>query len=386
MSDLAKTIETLGHLVAFPTVSSDSNLELINWAADRLNEAGARVEVMPALEEGKANLYATIGPEVSGGIVLSGHTDVVPVEGQPWTSDPFAMEERDGLLFGRGTADMKGFVAACIAVAPWFAAQPLARPVHFAFTYDEETGCLGGREMARALAERDPRPAIVIVGEPTNMAIIEGHKGCHEYLTRFTGLAGHGSNPGLGVNAVEYAGRDVGKLLEIRDGLAARPIPGSRYVPPYSTVNVGVLHGGVAPNVIPDHAEVEWDTRPVRAEDLAYVKDAITRFAEDILLPEMRSVSPDAGIELEVIGEVEGLEPMEENAARDLVTELTGVNSTDVVAFGTEAGLFQAIGMSVVVCGPGSIEQAHKADEFIAISELDACLGMLKKLGRKLSA
>lgn len=384
MSALPSTLEILDRLVAFPTISSDSNLALIEWAADRLDAAGAQVEVMPALEEGKANLFATIGPERAGGIVLSGHTDVVPVAGQPWTSDPFRLEERDGLLFGRGTADMKGFVAACIAMAPRFAAANLSRPVHFAFTYDEETGCLGGRELARALSERDAKPALAIVGEPTEMAIIEGHKGCHEYTTRFKGLAGHGSEPSRGVNAVEYAVRYIAKLLEIRDELARSPIPGSRYVPPYSTVNVGIIHGGVAPNVIPDHAEVEWETRPVRAEDLVHVKETMARYAEETLLPAMRAVSADAEIVTEVIGEVEGLEPMDENAARDLVTELTGANATDVVSFGTEAGLFQSVGLSVVVCGPGSIQQAHKADEFLAVSELDACLGMLERLAGKL--
>ncbi len=385
MTDLQTTIEILDRLVAFPTVSSESNLALIEWAANRLADAGAAVEVMPGAEAGKANLLATIGPDIAGGVVLSGHTDVVPVEGQPWQSDPFRMEERDGRLYGRGTADMKGFVAACLAMAPHLAACTLARPVHLAFTYDEETGCLGGREMARVLATRERSPALAIVGEPTGMGIIEGHKGCHEYLTRFTGLAGHGSQPGQGVNAVEFAVRYVGKLLELRDHMAAHPVEGSRYDPPYSTLNVGMFHGGAAANVIPDQTAVEWETRPVRAEDLAFVKTSMARYAEEVLLPEMRRIAPEADISMEVIGEVDGLEPMDENAARDLVTELTGANATDVVAFGTEAGLFQSAGLSVVVCGPGSIEQAHKADEFIEISELEACLGMLTRLGARLS-
>lgn len=385
MATLSDTIDLLGDLVAFPTVSSESNLALIDWAAERLEAAGARVEVLPGREAGKANLFASMGPERAGGIVLSGHTDVVPVEGQPWSTEPFALTQIDDRVFGRGACDMKGFIAACLAVAPEIGAADLIRPVHFAFTFDEETGCFGAQELVALLAEREVRPNLAIVGEPTSMRIIEGHKGCHEYATRFTGLAGHGSAPEKGVNAVEFAVNYATKLLELRDSLASAPIAGGRYDPAYSTVNIGTLKGGVAPNVIPDHAELEWETRPVRAEDFHLVKSTMATYAADVLLPAMRAVHPGADIETEVIGEVAGLEPMAESEARELVAALTGSNATGVVAFGTEAGLFQSIGMSVVVCGPGSIEQAHKADEFVALSELQSCLDMLTKLTASVS-
>jgi acetylornithine deacetylase len=244
--------------------------------------------------------------------------------------------------------------------------------VHFAFTYDEEVGCLGARALVKELARREHRPALAIIGEPTLMHLVEGHKGCCEYTTRFTGAAGHGSDPDRGVNAVEYAARYVARLLALRDELRARAPADSRFDPPWSTINVGRVEGGVAHNVIAAHALVEWETRPVRAEDGPYVTETMRRYAEERLLPEM--------------GEVEGLIPMEENEARRLVAELTGANGAEVVAFGTEAGLFQSLGMSAVVCGPGSIEQAHKPDEFVSLDQLSACLGMLDRLGDRLEA
>ena len=382
---LEETIQHLETLVGFPTVSSDSNLDLIQWVGDRLRPLGARVEIMADATGEKANLFATFGPDGPGGIVLSGHTDVVPASDQRWSSDPFKLIQDGDRLYGRGTADMKGYLAACLAIAPMLAISDLRRPVHFAFTYDEETGCLGGQALAKVLSVREDRPSLAIVGEPTSMRVIEGHKGCHEYTTRFRGLEGHGSDPDAGVNAVEYAVRYVAHLLELKADLAARPLAGSRFRPPWSTVNVGRLQGGVAPNVIAGAAEVEWETRPVRPEDHVFVKETMARFARDTLLPAMREVHPDAAIETETIGEVEGLEPMDENAARDLVFSLTGSNAADVVAFGTEAGLFQSIGMSVVVCGPGSIEQAHKPDEFIEVQQLEACLDMLARLVERLT-
>ena len=384
MTDLDRTIETLRDLIAFPTVSTDSNLDMIDYLADHLGAAGARVEVMRDESGGKANLWASLGPDVDGGIVLSGHTDVVPVTDQDWTSDPFEMTERDGQLFGRGTCDMKGFIAACLTVAPVLAKRVKDRPVHFAFTHDEETGCIGAQHLVSALTARDIKPAIAIIGEPTSMRVIEGHKGCYEYSTEFKGLEGHGSSPDLGVNAVEYAARYVARLLGLREQLKARTPEGSRFQPPYSTINIGALHGGVAHNVIASKAVVSWETRPVVAADGAFVKADMAGYVQDFLLPAMQAVDPEARITTHVEGEVAGLEPMETNAARDLVAELTGANGADVVPFGTEAGLFQSMGMDVVVCGPGSIEQAHKADEFVSRDQLQACLEMLGKLADRL--
>ena len=383
---LAETRTILGDLIAFPTVSADPNLDLIAYAAERLDACGARIEYAHDATAEKANLFATLGPERDGGIVLSGHTDVVPADAHEWASDPFRIRDDGERLYGRGACDMKGFIAAALAMAPRYAALDLVRPVHFAFTYEEETGCLGARQLVGELAKRETRPGVVIIGEPTEMRIIEGHKGCYEYATHFSGLEGHGSMPGQGVNAVHYAVRYIARLMELAAELERSPPPGSRFDPPWTTVQVGRIEGGSARNVIAGHCVVDWEMRPVRDADAAHVKGALGAYVRDELLPAMRAVAPDADIRTEVIGEVCGLEPMSENAARDLVAELTGANGTELVAFGTEAGLFQQLGIAAVVCGPGSISQAHKPDEFVALAELDKCLAMLVGLEAKLAA
>ena len=375
-----ETVAILGELIAFPTVSADSNLELIAYIANRLGDVGAHVQVMTDESGHKANIFATIGPERDGGIVLSGHSDVVPAEEHGWTADPFTMIARDGNFYGRGTCDMKGFIAAAMAMAPMLAQSNLRRPVHFAFTYDEEVGCIGARQLVQELAHAEIRPATAIIGEPTMMRIIEGHKGCCEYTTRFHGLEGHGSAPDRGVSAVEYAARYIMRLLELREDLKPRAPAGSRFDPPWSTLQVGRIHGGVAHNVIAGDAEVEWELRPVQDSDKDYVTDEIARYATEVLLPAMRAVHPEASIDTQVIGDVRGLEPADENEARDIIQQLTGQNGADVVAFGTEAGLFQSLGMSAVVCGPGSIEQAHKADEFVSADQMRQCVSMLERL------
>ncbi len=384
MSALDDTRAILAELIAFPTVSADSNLDLIEWCAGRLEALGARCEISRDATGAKANLFATIGPDVDGGVVLSGHTDVVPVEGQDWSSDPFIAVERDGLIHGRGACDMKGFLACALALAPRIAAADLKRPVHFALSYDEEVGCLGARVMLEALAASGRRPGICIIGEPTSMRVIEGHKGCCEYTTRFSGLAGHSAAPALGVSAVEYAVRYAGRLLELREELVARTPPGSRFEPPESTVQLGGMRGGVAHNVIADHCELDWEVRPVVDADIDFVKREIGAYVAGTLLPAMRSVHPQATIETEVIAEVIGLEPMVKSEACELVAELTGSNTREVVSFGTEAGLFQTRGISTVICGPGSIGQAHKADEFVAVEQLGQCLEMIQRLVAKL--
>jgi len=385
MTKMSDAIELLRELVAYPTVSSDSNLVMIESLANWLETAGARVEIQHDESGHKANLFATIGPDRPGGILLSGHTDVVPAAGDDWTNDPFEMVERDGRLYGRGTCDMKGFIAAAVAMAPVLAHSARERPLHFAFTYDEEVGCLGAQSLADTLAAQGVRPRVAIIGEPTSMRVIEGHKGCCEYTTHFEGLAGHGSDPDKGVNAVEYAVRYVSRLLELRKPLRVRAPKTSRFDPPWTTINPGALHGGVAHNVIADRAEVQWEMRPVQAADGAFVREEMRRYVHEHLLPEMQAVWPEARVVTEVMGEVDGLEPADENQARDIMMELTGANSADLVAFGTEAGIFQSLGMDVVVCGPGSIEQAHKPDEYLALNQLEQCLTMLDKLGPKLA-
>jgi len=384
MSDLARTRDILRDLIAFPTVSSDSNLDMIDYLAGRLGDLGARLDIFHDETGKKANLFATIGPDADGGILLSGHTDVVPVTDQNWSHDPFEMVAQDSRLYGRGACDMKGFIAAVLAKAPTFKDRVSTRPLHFSFTYDEETGCIGAGNLAEDLIEKGVRPAIAIIGEPTSMRIIEGHKGCYEYSTHFHGLEGHGSAPDAGVNAVEYAVRYVAHLIELKSELQSRAPDNSRFQPPWTTVNVGGLSGGVAHNVIASHAQVDWEMRPVQSADATFVKDSLRALCRDQLLPAMRAVFPEAAIKLETIGEVDGLEPTDDNLAREIVAELTGANSADTVAFGTEAGIFQKLGMDVVVCGPGSIDQAHKADEFVSEDQLEQCLTMLERLSQKL--
>ncbi|MEM9432420.1 MAG: acetylornithine deacetylase [Pseudomonadota bacterium] len=383
---IERTQEILRDLIAFPTVSADSNLEMIAYMADLLERTGAQIDIFQDKTGQKANLFATLGPDVSGGIVLSGHCDVVPVTDQDWSSDPFTMVEQNSKLFGRGSCDMKGFIAATLAMAPQLAENIGDRPLHFAFTYDEETGCFGANHLAEVLSARAQKPGLAIIGEPTQMRVIEGHKGCFEYSAHFHGLEGHGSAPDLGVNAVEYAVRYVDRLLGLREDLKSRAPAGSRYQPPWSTLNIGAFHGGTVHNVIASKARVDWEMRPVVPTDADFVKDDIQQFCDDVLLPAMRQVHPAASIDTEVKGEVAGLTPTEANEALQIISELTGANSADVVAFGTEGGIFQSLGMDVVVCGPGSIDQAHKADEYLELDQLTQCLNMLGKLGDTLSA
>ncbi|MBE9639037.1 acetylornithine deacetylase [Salipiger mangrovisoli] len=387
MSSLLPATEAhLGDLIACPTVSSESNLAMIAMIGDQLEHLGAKVEILRDGSGTKANLFATLGPDVPGGVVLSGHTDVVPVTDQDWSSDPFTLAERGDRLYGRGSCDMKGFIAAALALAGPVSQMALRRPLHLCFTHDEEVGCLGARALVPELQRRGYAPRMAIIGEPTGMRLIEGHKGCCEYTTRFSGLEGHGSAPDRGVNAVLYALRYAQRLMDLAEALKTRAPRDSRFDPPWTTVNIGRLAGGAAHNVIPGKAEIDWEMRPVQPGDADFVKEALARCVAQELLPAMRAIHPSAEITTEVIGEVSGLIPMAENAARDLICRLTGSTSADVVPFGTEAGLFQQMGMSVVVCGPGEIAQAHKPDEFVTRGQLAQCLGMLEGVARSLAA
>jgi len=384
MDRLDRTIEILEKLIYFPTISSDSNQACVDWIVKYLEPLGARCQVSSATP-GKANIFATIGPDVDGGLILSGHLDVVPVVGQDWSSDPFKLREEAGFLYGRGTCDMKGFIAVCLALAPEFAAAQLTRPVHFAFTYDEETGCLGAPVLLDELVKTGLRPSVAIIGEPTSMQIIEGHKGCCEYTVEFTGVEGHSSLPDLGLNALEYATRYVTELMRLRQELPSRAPKGSQFEPPHTTLQVCMLEAGIAHNVIPNKALVGWEMRPVQTSDLDYVRGKIRAFTTDVLLPEMKSKYDAADIEEIFISEVVGLEPDSDSEAVAIVRALTGRNETDVVSFGTEAGLFQKAGVSAVICGPGSIEQAHKPDEYVSREQLSTCLQMLSRMVEKLS-
>ncbi|MEO0939532.1 MAG: acetylornithine deacetylase [Pseudomonadota bacterium] len=373
---LLDTIDLLDRLVAYPSVSSASNLEISAALAQRLEDIGAHVELLHSACGQKANLFARLGPEAPGGLLLSGHTDVVPTEGQVWQSDPFTLRREGDRLYGRGTCDMKGFVAAAVTCAPHH--QP-DRPIYFSFTHDEEVGCLGARALIPELKARGIKPDMALIGEPTGMQVIDGHKGCAEYTTRFFGKAGHGSNPGAGVNAVEYAVRYAGRLMALRGELMARAGPDSRFDPAWSTVNVGRIAGGVAHNVIPDYAEVFWEMRPVTAADAAHVHAQLRALTDEIQAL-IQAIHPEAWIDTREIGDVTGLTPMADNTLRDLLLDMLDQPSAGTVPFNTEAGLFQSLGADTVVCGPGHIAQAHTANEYIEISQLSACVDLLDRL------
>ncbi len=383
-----EALKILSELIKFQTVSGTSNIKLIEYCEKKLSKLGATS--FKTFDEAKkrVNLFATITGKQKlsgGGIILSGHTDVVPASAKEWSSDPFIATEKNNKVYGRGSCDMKGFIACALALAPHFASQNLKKPIHFSFTYDEETACQGAPIMLKELKKKNINCSICIVGEPTSMKAIQAHKGCYEYSTHFTGLAGHGSAPDKGVNAVEYATRFINKLMELREELKKREPKNSVFSPPYSTLQIGRIKGGLARNVIADQCVVDWELRPVVPEDGEFVNKNIETHVKNILLPEMRKVYPKANIEKEIIGEIIGFTKEEKSDAINLVCNLTGDNSRDVVSFGTEAGLFQELGISTVVCGPGSIEQAHKIDEYLSFDQLKLCLKMLVDLKEQIT-
>ena len=374
MTTLDKTVSILTDLVSYPSVSSESNLEIINYLANRIKDCGGSVNLMSSEDGSQANLFGTIGPEINGGIVLSGHTDVVPAKEMDWNSDPFHLTQKDNLLYGRGTCDMKGFIAATLAAAESLKNRKLNLPVHFSFTYDEEIGCFGARHLSHELKKYKFKPSMVIVGEPTEMEIIEAHKGDCEYTTCFYGIEGHAAKPDKGVSAIQYGSRFTNKLFELGNDLKKRAPPDSPFEPPWTTIQAGRIEGGVAHNVIAGKCTIDWEIRPINNQDLDFVKNQLSIYCEDDLLPEMRSTFPKAKIETDIVGEIPGLIPKKENEARVILQELLKSNSTGVISFGTEAGIFQEMEMDVVVCGPGSIDQAHKANEFISLPQLEKCL------------
>ena len=383
-----ETLKILSELIKFQTVSGTSNLKLIEYCEKRLSKLGATSFKTFDETKKRVNLFSTISGKQKlngGGIILSGHTDVVPASAKEWSSDPFVATEKNNKVYGRGSCDMKGFIACTLALAPYFASQNLKKPIHFSFTYDEETACQGAPIMIKELKKRNINCSICIVGEPTSMKAVQAHKGCYEYSTHFTGLAGHGSAPDKGVNAVEYAIRFINKLMDLREELKKRVPKNSVFTPSYSTLQIGRIKGGLARNVIADQCVVDWELRPVVPEDGEFVNKSIEAYVKNVLLPEMKKIYPEANIEKEIIGEIIGFTKEEKSDAVNLVCNLTGDNSRDVVSFGTEAGLFQEIGISTVVCGPGSIEQAHKIDEYISFDQLKLCLKMLIDLKEQIA-
>ena len=383
-----ETKKILSELIKFQTVSGTSNIALIEYCEKKLSKVGATS--FKTFDEAKkrVNLFSTVNgkSKVSGGgVILSGHTDVVPASPKEWTSDPFIATEKNNRIYGRGSTDMKGFIACSLALAPYFASQNLKNPIHFSFTYDEETACQGAPVMIKELKKRNLNCSICIIGEPTDMKAVEAHKGCHEYSTHFTGLAGHGSNPDKGVNAIEYANLFISELMRLREELKKREPKNSIFIPPYSTLQIGRIKGGLARNVIADQCSVDWELRPVVPEDGEFVNKNIDAYVKNNLLPQMKKVYPKANVQKEIIGEIIGFTKEEKSDAVSLICNLTGDNSRETVAFGTEAGLFQEIGISTVVCGPGSIKQAHTIDEYVSFEQLKLCLKMLIDLKEKIT-
>ncbi|WP_321787843.1 acetylornithine deacetylase [Paraburkholderia sp. J94] len=384
---LESTLSLLQTLVEFDTRSARSNLELISFVREYLAGFGVEASLNYNETGDKANLYATIGPRDRAGLCLSGHTDVVPADGQPWTVPPFALTRESGRVLGRGTADMKGFLACVLASVPYFVERCRTLPIHLAFSYDEEVGCRGVRGLLDELARAPFKPLACIIGEPTSMQVAIAHKGKRAYRCCFKGLAGHSALTHLGVNAVDFAAEFAVHLRRASRALRESGQHDARFEPPYTTVHTGKLNGGIALNVIPDHAELEFEVRNLPGDSIDTIVQAARRFAEDELEGEMRATHADTGIEWQELVDYPALSAdPDANWLRDMACELTGDETLRTLSFGTEGGLFQGIGIPTVVCGPGSIEQGHKADEYVEIAQLERCLGFLDKLAVNLPA
>jgi acetylornithine deacetylase len=383
MNAIAPTLDVLARLIAFDTTSRNSNLALIDWIEAYLKSRGIEARRVFNADGAKANLYALIGPNVEGGVVLSGHTDVVPVDGQPWSSDPWVLAERDDKLYGRGVADMKSFLALALAHLDEALAARLARPIILAFSYDEEVGCLGAPSMIAEIAREVPTPAAVIVGEPTSMKVVSAHKGVRSFIVEVTGREAHSSLPDSGVSAVMEALKLMALVADM--GRDARAISHPHFHPPHPTMTIGKVEGGTAANILARKCSFVWDLRTVEVAEA----DAIeTRFraAAEALDAEIKARAPEGGVTITRRSNTAGLAMAPDSAAEQLARALTGDNDTRAVAYAAEAGLFQRASMPAIICGPGSIEQAHQPDEWIARSQIEEGAAFMRKLVARLSA
>ena len=371
--------DMLTRLVGFDTTSAKSNRALIDWVRDYFAGHGVGVTLVPNDAGTKANLYASIGPAVEGGIVLSGHTDVVPVDGQPWDTDPWRLTEKGGKLYGRGSCDMKGFIACALAAVPRLKAARLKVPVHFAFSYDEEVGCIGAHSLAERLMGDVPRPRAVIIGEPTMMGTVKGHKGQNSYQVVFTGFEAHSSMTHLGVSAVHFAGDLIHFINQLQDEFAARATDNG-YMPPWGTMNVGVLNGGTAGNILARECTLIWEYRQIPGDDADEARRRVQAQIDDVLLPAMQRRHPSARIEMTPRFVVPAYKGEDQGEAEQLARSWSGSNNATMVAYATEAGIFQQTGISTIVCGPGDIAQAHQPNEFVLASQLTACDAFLDRM------
>lgn len=370
----------LAELVAFDTVSDKSNLPLIAFVEAYFRDLGVTTRRIPNATGDKAALLATIGPDVDGGVVLSGHTDVVPVTGQAWSGDPFRLREIDGRLYGRGACDMKGFDAAVLAMAPVFQAAALRRPIHILLSYDEETSCLGSVDVISRFGVDLPRPGMVIVGEPTLMQVADAHKGVATFETRVTGVDAHSANARLGANAISAACEIVAEIDRLGRELESPEFSDPRFDPPYSTFHVGVIHGGTARNILARECVFQWEFRGLPNMTAGEALARVQSFIDTVALPRLRRHLSTPKIETIMDVDVPGLRADTESIAAAQALVLAGSNRTIAVSYATEAGHFQRGGLPTIVCGPGSIDQAHKPDEYLEVSQLFECIGFLDRL------
>ena len=380
------SLEMIRRLIAFDTTSRNSNLDLIHDVRDTLAGLGIEAELVHDEDGGKANLYATLGPTDRGGIALSGHTDVVPVDGQDWESDPWAVEEKDGKLYGRGTCDMKSFIAVALAQLPRFAERELSTPIHLCFSYDEEVGCIGVRRLLDQLRPLEVKPRLCIIGEPTDMKVINAHKGKFSARCRLRGYESHSSLAPTGVNAIDYAAKLVVRLAEMAERKQKDGPFDEQYDVAHTTVHTGVIEGGTALNIVPRDCFFDFEFRNLPAEDPEALFEELRAYAKEELEPEMQAKREGTGIAFEILSRFPGLDTPADHEVVQLAKSLTGANDTAKVAFGTEAGLFSESGIPAVVCGPGSIEQAHKPNEFVALEQIDLCEAFFDRLLDRVSA
>lgn len=385
-ADYPNAREILARLVAFDTVSAKSNLALITYVEQLLASVGVASVRTPDATGEKASLFATVGPAGRGGVVLSGHTDVVPVAGQDWTTDPFTLTARDGRLHGRGACDMKGFLAGVLAAVPGFLAAGLTTPIHLLFSYDEEVGCIGVEPTIARFGVDLPKPLLCLVGEPTGMEVVDAHKSVFAFQTLVTGRAAHASMPQLGANAALAGAKLLGELDRMRATLTAAGDTSGRFTPPETTITVGIVESGTANNIVPSRCRIAWGFRGLPGFDSAEPPRRLQAFAEREVLPGLRATAPEAAVVTRLMGHVPGLTPDPGSPAETLAFALAGRNRALAVSYGTEAGHFQAAGVPTVVCGPGSIAQAHTSDEFLDDSQLTALERFLDRLAERCAA
>ncbi len=379
--EIVGSVEMLRRLVAFDTTSRNSNLALIEYVQQYLAGHGIASKLVPSEDGKKANLFATIGPMVKDGVVLSGHTDVVPVDGQPWDTDPWTLTLRDGKYHGRGTCDMKAFYAIGLAMLPELTRAPLRKPIHFALSYDEEVGCVGAHSLAARMAAEVPRPRAIIIGEPTMMTVVHAHKGAQIYITKFTGFEAHSSMTHLGVSAIHFAGEFVHYLNTVQDELDAKAPRDSEFMPAAATFNVGTITGGTAGNILARECEVLWGYRELPTVPIETLGTRALAWLEQELLPKMKAKHPAAAIDTVLRSSTPAFSPEGNDEAKRLAATWSGSNTVGSVVYGTEAGIFRkTLGVPTVVCGPGDIAQAHQPNEYILASQIDACEGFMRRM------